>query len=137
VQAQGGLLFCLSDEDRKGRGLFQTKPDLLVRDRSGRIISVIDTKWKRLHPRIDDARQGVSQSDVYQMMAYSRIYSCDELVLLYPHHAGLGNNTYRRSFTMRPSETDHLHFATVDLAAEEQVITDALRRLIMTVSPAP
>ena len=30
------------------------------------------------------AKKGVQQSDVYQLMAYARIYRCDRLMLLYP-----------------------------------------------------
>lgn len=57
--------------------------------RGDKIALVIDTKWKRIAAQIDDARQGVSQSDVYQLMAYAQIYACDRVMLLYPHHQGL------------------------------------------------
>src|SRR3546814_11674329 len=69
VSLQSGRLFCLSADD--GRGLFQTKPDILIR-RAGVVTHVIDTKWKRIAPRIDDPKQGVSQADVYQLMAYEQ-----------------------------------------------------------------
>jgi 5-methylcytosine-specific restriction enzyme subunit McrC len=41
---------------------------------------------------VDDAKQGISQSDIYQMMAYGRLYGCERLMLLYPHHAALGTS---------------------------------------------
>ena len=50
---------------------------------------VIDTKWKRMTPQIDDPKQGVSQGDVYQLMAYSQLYNCPNVMLLYPHHGEL------------------------------------------------
>ncbi len=53
---------------------------------------MIDTKWKRISSRIDDPKQGVSQADVYQMMAYAQLYRAPRLTLLYPHHPGLGAN---------------------------------------------
>src|SRR5690606_765487 len=87
---QGGRLFCLSARD-SGRALFQTKPDILIRQ-GGRVVHVIDTKWKRISARIDDAKQSVSQADVYQMMAYAQLYGALRLTLLYPHHSGLGIN---------------------------------------------
>jgi hypothetical protein len=34
--------------------------------------------------RIDDPKQGVSQADVYQMMAYAQRYLAPRLTLLYP-----------------------------------------------------
>ncbi|WP_294533625.1 hypothetical protein [uncultured Rhodoblastus sp.] len=42
----------------------------------------IDTKWKRISARIDDPKQGVSQGDVYQMMAYAHLYKAPRLTLL-------------------------------------------------------
>lgn len=87
VTLQGGLMHCLTSLD-DGRGVFQTKPDILIR-RGGEIVHVIDTKWKRISSRIDDRKQGVSQSDVYQMMAYAQLYKAPRLTLLYPHHGDL------------------------------------------------
>lgn len=74
-----------------GKGRFATKPDITLR-RSGQNIMIIDTKWKRLKGAIDDPKQGVGQADVYQMMAYSHVYRCNRLMLLYPHHEELGDN---------------------------------------------
>lgn len=89
VTLQGGRLFCLTSlEDQSA--VFQTKPDILIcRDRQ--VAHVIDTKWKRISARIDDPKQGVSQSDVYQMMAYAHLYKASRLTLLYPHHEALGD----------------------------------------------
>lgn len=87
--AQGGLRHCLgewSEEQICQGNLFLTKPDLLLR-RRGQVLAVIDTKWKRLGDPLD-RKQGVSQSDVYQMMAYARLYRCDRLMLLYPSIPG-------------------------------------------------
>ncbi|RID89987.1 restriction endonuclease [Gemmobacter lutimaris] len=87
VHLQGGRLFCLTSEP-DGRGLFQTKPDILIR-RGGEVVHIIDTKWKRIAARVDDRKHGVSQSDVYQMMAYGHLYRTGRLTLLYPRHQGL------------------------------------------------
>jgi 5-methylcytosine-specific restriction enzyme subunit McrC len=90
VTLQGGRLFCLTSlEDN--RAVFQTKPDILIW-RAGQVAHVIDTKWKRISARIDDPKLGVSQGDVYQMMAYAHLYKAPKLTLLYPHHDGLGAN---------------------------------------------
>ena len=34
-------------------------------------------------------RRGVSEADVYQVMAYGHVYDVSSLMLLYPHHAEL------------------------------------------------
>ncbi len=86
VVSQGGRLYCLETSDR--RGLFQTRPDILVK-RGNEVVQIIDTKWKRIASRIDDPKQGISQGDVYQMMSYGQLYKCDRLTLLYPHNAAL------------------------------------------------
>ncbi|WP_132249209.1 McrC family protein [Methylobacterium segetis] len=71
-----------------GRPLFATRPDIVV-TRAGRAVMILDTKWKRLTSSTEDPRRGVGQADVYQMMAYAQVYGCRELMLVYPHHAGL------------------------------------------------
>ncbi len=133
VSLQGGRLFCLSAETT-GRGLFQTKPDILIR-RAGTVIHVIDTKWKRISSRIDDPKQGVSQPDVYQMMAYAHVYRASRLTLLYPHHSGLGSD---ESVHARHRITGHeavLETASIDIARRENVL-ERLRQLIVLDQPA-
>ena len=70
-------------------GRFMTRPDILIK-RAGAVELIIDTKWKRVSRLVDDPKRGVSQGDIYQMMAYGQIYACPDLLLLYPHHSGLG-----------------------------------------------
>lgn len=52
--------------------------------------AVVDTKWKRLKGAIDDAKYGIGQADIYQMMAYAHVYQCQRILLLYPHHEQIG-----------------------------------------------
>ena len=47
----------------------------------------MDTKWKVLSGR--STRGGVSDSDLYQLFAYTRRYGCARSILLYPHVSGL------------------------------------------------
>ena len=51
VSLQGGRLFCLTEAETE-RGLFQTKPDILIQ-RGKKVVHIIDTKWKRLSSRMD------------------------------------------------------------------------------------
>jgi 5-methylcytosine-specific restriction enzyme subunit McrC len=126
VLAQGGRLFCLEDVDSNAQR-FMTKPDILVKHGSS-IELIIDTKWKRLSARIDDPKQGISQADVYQMMAYGRIYQCSLLVLLYPHHAGLpGSEGVVGRYSVNGSE-DILTTATIDVSTSNGIL-ERLRAL--------
>lgn len=125
VETQGGRLHCLSEEGGQGRKRFQTRPDIIVRDlQSNAPIAIIDTKWKRLSRAVDDAKYGVSQADVYQMMAYGRLYACPNLLLLYPHHCGLDAGPFTTSYLIHGS-ADRLRLRSIDIAQSEAgVMTD-------------
>lgn len=113
VVSQGGRLYCLETEDR--RGVFQTRPDIIVK-RGNSVVQIIDTKWKRITARIDDPKQGMSQGDVYQMMAYGQLYKCDWLCLLYPHHDALGVEEGIVAVHTVTANEHRLETATIDVA---------------------
>ena len=62
---------------------------------SGETATVIDTKWKRLKTDQEDARNGVAQSDLYQLYAYAHRYQSPDNVLLYPRVEGVSAKAYR------------------------------------------
>ena len=131
VVSQGGRLFCLAEmgpDETLGKERFQTRPDILLKRRD-EILMVIDTKWKPLSSSIEDPKKGVSQADVYQMMAYARLYGCRRLMLLYPHHAGLGAEEGIYGRFQISGTPDQLTLATFDLASLGQA-TSRLRRLV-------
>ena len=128
VSLQGGRLFCLS-AGTTDRGLFQTKPDILIR-RADTVAHVIDTKWKKISSRIDDPKQGVSQSDVYQMMAYAQLYRAPRLTLLYPHHPGLGSKDLVHARHRITGHETILETASIDVADGGSVLNQ-LRRLLL------
>ena len=61
---------------------FRLKPDIII-EKDGKKL-IIDTKYKILDP--NDQKLGVSQSDLYQVLAYALKFSCPNVVLLYPAH---------------------------------------------------
>ncbi|MEJ6122216.1 McrC family protein [Vibrio sp. 2-Bac 85] len=68
-----------------GSPIFQLRPDLLIE--SGEKSWVLDTKWKRLDESDRQNKYGLSQGDLYQMLAYAREYLPEgkgEMVLIYP-----------------------------------------------------
>jgi 5-methylcytosine-specific restriction enzyme subunit McrC len=120
VTLQGGRLSCLTSlED--ARGVFQTKPDILIWH-AGKVSHVIDTKWKRISRRIDDPKQGVSQGDVYQMMAYAHLYKAPRLTLLYPHHDGLGGNEGIQARFQITDRQTLIETASVDVANGKDLV---------------
>jgi 5-methylcytosine-specific restriction enzyme subunit McrC len=126
MESQGGGLFCVRDADAEGRNLFQTRPDIILRDPAGRASLIIDTKWKHISSQIEDKRQGVSQSDVYQMMAYGELYDCVDLVLLYPRR---NTTKTRRRLPIKPSGTRALRVTDIDITADRYVVETELGEL--------
>jgi 5-methylcytosine-specific restriction enzyme subunit McrC len=128
VHSQGGLRYCLMEEGDGGKERFQTTPDILIK-RNGQVVMVIDTKWKLIGRNPEDKKRGVSQSDVYQMMAYARLYQCREVMLLYPHHAGLGDAALDAGYSMMEGD-ERLRIASVDLVAGKSAVKQQLAGLI-------
>ena len=129
VTLQGGRLFCLTSLDDE-REAFQTRPDILIK-RGNQVVHVIDTKWKRIFARIDDPKQGVSQADVYQMMAYAHLYEAQRLTLLYPHHAALGDEEgIRAQFRVTGQETV-LRTASFDISNGRDLVGRIRKQILL------
>lgn len=71
-----------------GAGAFSLRPDLVVETEYGPLI--VDTKWKLLDPSVG-TNHGISQADVYQMLAYAHAYGAHRLILLYPWDSHLSH----------------------------------------------
>ncbi|KPF64266.1 McrC family protein [Porphyrobacter sp. AAP60] len=136
VLDQGGHRACLgafTGEHLESGNVFRTKPDIMLCQR-GQVVAIIDTKWKKLSPDPLDRKHGVSQADVYQLMAYARLYRTAELMLLYPGRPGQGC-AERAQFGMAGG-SERLRIATADVSLDEQVLIEALRTLVMEPSAA-
>jgi 5-methylcytosine-specific restriction enzyme subunit McrC len=133
VSLQGGREYCLTHQD-SGKLAFQTKPDILIY-RGSQVVQVIDTKWKRISSRIDDPKQGVSQSDIYQMMAYAHLYKAPRLTLLYPHHGELsGVDGIQGQFWITGQATA-LETASIDVAfGTDDDIMARLKKMLVPAS---
>lgn len=70
---------------------FALRPDIVL-EFGGHTV-IMDTKWKLLS---DNARNsGISQSDMYQMYAYSKKYDAERIVLLYPYSDAVNRTDIR------------------------------------------
>jgi 5-methylcytosine-specific restriction enzyme subunit McrC len=95
------------------------------------VVMVIDTKWKRMTPQIDDPKQGVSQEDVYQLMTYSQLYNCPNVMLLYPHHGALPPDPIFTSYAIGAKHAEAtLSVATLDVTGPARGHVLDLTRLI-------
>jgi 5-methylcytosine-specific restriction enzyme subunit McrC len=102
--------------------------------RAGVVTHIIDTKWKRITDRIDDPKQGVSQGDIYQMMAYAQLYRAPRLTLLYPHHPELGEEDGVHARHRISGHEAILETASIDVAKGKTVL-DRIRRLLLIDAP--
>ena len=101
---------------------FRLKPDIVIRKDDGSQI-ILDTKWKSL---TDNERMnyGISQSDMYQMYAYSKKYAraggdSPDVWLLYPVNSEMRKYTGDRTIEFISKNADvndvHVHLFFVDL----------------------
>ncbi len=64
------------------QGIFTLRPDILLEVNGRRIIA--DTKYKVVYDGAGDPHFGISQPDLYQMVAYAVRYKVQEIFLFYP-----------------------------------------------------
>ncbi|WP_027124934.1 McrC family protein [Gelidibacter mesophilus] len=78
IKAQSQIGTKHLDEERN----FKLKPDLhlTLEDRS----IIADTKYKIVYSDNNDPKKGISQNDLYQMLAYAVRFKANEIILYYP-----------------------------------------------------
>ena len=114
----------LATETQHQKPAFLLKPDILIS--SGRkAVAVADTKWKALDAKAKNL--GVSEADVYQLLAYAHRYNVDRAYLLYPHHSALGLPGLRRAYDIQG--TIRLSIVSLDLARLESLPEELLSNL--------
>ena len=79
--------YSLSAQDKTyhlfdGPRKFLMKPDIVIKNKALAQVFVMDTKWKVLSA--DKANYAISQADMYQMYAYQKKYTSENVTLLYP-----------------------------------------------------
>lgn len=89
TQASSCALVTHTPLNGKSQQWFRLKPDIVVSDNSTcKPIYVADTKWKLINEKQTTAKQkyGISQSDMYQMLAYGQNYldGAGLVYLIYP-----------------------------------------------------
>ncbi len=101
VLPEGWTMFCQEkkhylfeklNDDKYRR--FSLIPDIVLRfynDKETRTV-ILDTKWKRLNNK-KECNYGISQSDMYQMYAYSKKYKTSEIWVLYPANEQMRSET--------------------------------------------
>ena len=118
VRAQGPQRYLAREAD--GADRFLMKPDITFLEPGGRVTAVLDTKWKVLDSDAD--KYGISQGDLYQMVAYGTRYRCPNLTLIYPKQ----DRIRRDEIELRVSETDPEMRITVRFVDLERLVERGL-----------
>jgi len=101
---------------------FALRPDIVLEFDERTI--VLDTKWKLL---TDSARnKGISQSDMYQMYAYSKKYEADGIVLVYPN----SNLINRTNISFASDDNVKVSVSFIDLRNVEDSISKLLDDIV-------
>jgi len=79
VNAKNQLSNKYLDKDKS----FGLKPDLLLQ--VGEIKIIADTKYKMVYADSSDVKKGISQNDLYQMVAYAIRFDITDIRLFYPN----------------------------------------------------
>ena len=87
---------------------FNLRPDLWLKIDNKSLIA--DTKYKIIYSDERDPKKGVSQSDLYQMLAYAVRFEVDEIILFYPN-------------TMRQGQEEQTEFMILDALASGKEIS--------------
>lgn len=110
------------------RRQFALRPDIVC-TRGDRTV-IMDTKWKSLISS-ERANYGISQSDMYQMYAYSKKYQTSEIWLLYPLNDEMRDHS-DIEFESGDGTTVRLHF--VDLTRMPETLEELRDKLEVTES---
>lgn len=76
IKVQNNGKYLISKNDEK---CFMLKPDLYIENKT-----ILDTKWKIPNDSEDEKKQGIAQSDLYQMFAYACKFKIYDIKLVYP-----------------------------------------------------
>jgi 5-methylcytosine-specific restriction enzyme subunit McrC len=86
---------------------FKLKPDLKLFFDNRSIVA--DTKYKIVYADEKDPKKGISQTDLYQMLAYAVRFKVNEILLYYPN-------------TIQVTDTNNSELSIIDELAENQKI---------------
>ena len=141
VAFQSGDRYCLK-EIPTGKSTFLTVPDIVIKSSKRTLDVIVDTKWKVMSGDPNEAKNRVNQADVYQMMAYQRVYGCNAVLLLYPYNSALERDGVFKSYEIAPFNDGEarLYVATLDISKsrihQRMVLRSIVNECITSVQPS-
>lgn len=102
------------------KSVLQLKPDISI-EHKGMICAIFDAKYKEAIDQYDNCC--VSQNDIYQMLAYSIRYECNNIVLVYPKMLESKSNLFELMNLEIPKELGNLRLRAVQIDLEKDIYT--------------
>ncbi len=99
---------------------FLMKPDIVIRNQVSKQIFIMDTKWKVLSDT--KTNYGISQADMYQMYAYQKKYSSENVTLIYPMTDKVDNH----NISYRSEDGVLVRICFVDLYKLKETLEDII-----------
>jgi 5-methylcytosine-specific restriction enzyme subunit McrC len=122
IKYQGPMDYLAYLNDKK---FLQMKPDITLLE-GGKVSKIIDAKYKIIE-NLDD----LSQGDVYQMLAYSVRYRCNNILLVYPKLLGDVSDGVISSFTIQNyDQVVTIRLVKIDLVEEPKVVAEKVFGLL-------
>lgn len=113
---------------KEGKKFLQMKPDITL-IKNSKVSKVIDAKYK-IVTDIDE-KILVAQGDVYQMLAYSVRYQCDDIYLVYPKPLSDSQDGIITSFTIANyDKTVKIRIIKVNLEDDPKIASRKLFELV-------
>ncbi len=101
-----------------GTMTFQLKPDISMMKRN-QVLMIFDAKYKEV---IDaEGNQRILQNDIYQMLAYSVKYHCNQIALIYPKMMGSGQENLELFSVEIPKENGILSIKVIQIDLESGI----------------
>ena len=94
---------------------------------------IVDTKYKIRDKK--DSKKGISQGDMYQMLAYAVRRNTDQVLLIYPKNNGeatTGMDPFTIADTFANNKLITIKAVDVDICCEEEVIKTQLESVLGT-----
>ena len=120
VNYQGPISYLATTDGTKA---FQLRPDITI-EKDNSICNIIDAKYK-----IIEGINNIFQGDIYQMLAYSIRYKCNEISLIYPKLLGEDEEGIIYSYNIENYDKDvTVRIIKVDLEEDPEATAEKLER---------
>ena len=92
VKTQGPQISMFEEKET-----YNMKPDIVLMKNEAHQF-VLDAKWKKFERKRVDSKHKITQSDLYQIYAYSKRYKCKTVMLVYPQNPRFKDPLHFRFF---------------------------------------